>query len=152
MESLQYEIKIDAPKAIVWNTLTDSEIYKQWVNAFSPNSYMEGEWKQGAQVKFLDPNMGGTKAIIDMLDPENYILARHISVISKEGEESTQGEVASNWVGTTEEYILNEENGITSLQIKIKSHSDFVEMFEVAWPKALSSIKVLSEARVESVG
>lgn len=149
MESMQYEIEINAPTNVVWNTLTRMETYKQWVKAFSPNSYMEGEWEQGAFVRFLDPDMGGTKAVIEVLKPECRILVRHVSVISKEGEESVEGEIASRWIGTTEEYILDETNNITSLQIEIKTHSEFVKMFETAWPKALNGIKELSEASVE---
>jgi hypothetical protein len=53
--------------------------------------------------------------IIYALEPEKYILARHVSVISKEGKESVVGEMARNWVGATEEYTLREENKITSL-------------------------------------
>lgn len=145
MESLKYEICINAPKAVVWNTLTDAETYRKWVKAFSPNSYFEGEWKQGTFMKFLDPEMGGTKAFLETLEPSDRILARHVSMIAQDGEETTEGEMCSKWIGTTEAYTLSEQGSSTALQIEIRTHDDFVPMFESAWPKALKSIKTLSE-------
>ena len=145
MENLEYEICINAPKVSVWNTLTDAQAYQKWVKAFSPNSYFEGEWKQGTFIKFLDPELGGTKALLETLEPCDRIVARHVSMIRKDGEETTEGEIGSKWVGTTEAYTLSEEDNSTSLQINIRTHGDFVPMFESAWPKALASIKTLSE-------
>lgn len=145
METLTYEIRINSPKTLVWRTLTDAEKYTQWVKAFSPNSYADGEWKQGTYIKFLDPDMGGTKAFIEELESNEHILMRHVSMIDKKGEESTDGEMASNWVGTTEEYTLTENDGVTSLKIEIKTHRDFVQMFESSWPNALKLIKELSD-------
>ena len=145
MESLKYEICIKAPKAAVWNTLTDAEAYQKWVKAFSPNSYFEGEWEQGTFIKFLDPEMGGTKAFLETLEPNDYIFARHVSMISKDGEETTAGEMSNKWIGTTEAYRLSKDGSGTTLQIDIETHGDFVPMFESAWPKALASIKELSE-------
>ncbi len=146
MQALHYQVTIDAGTASVWDSLTDTNKYNQWVKAFSANSYMQGEWIAGTSVKFLDPDMGGTKAIIEQLEPERHILLRHVAVISKEGEESSEGEMADKWIGTIEEYILQAEDGKTSLQINIETHVDFVEMFESAWPTAIDHIKTISEA------
>ena len=145
METLNYEIQVNAPKTSVWNTLIDAEKYSQWVKAFSPKSYADGEWKQGTYIKFLDPDMGGTKALIEALGTNAHILVRHVSLISKEGEESAEGEIASKWVGTTEEYRLTEDDNMTSLSIEINTHSQFVPMFNSCWPEALKLIKVISE-------
>lgn len=139
MEKLTYEVTISAPALRVWRVLTEPETYKQWVKAFSPDSYFDGEWKQGASVKFLDPNMGGTKAILDVLLPEKRIRARHVSLISKEGEESTSGEMADKWIGTTEDYSLTEDEKVTTLSVVIETHSDFVDMFDSSWPEALET-------------
>lgn len=145
METLNYEIRVNAPKTEVWSTLTEPERYSQWVKAFSPNSYADGVWQQGTYIKFLDPDMGGTKAFIEALETNKHIRMRHVSVISKTGDESTDGEMASNWIGTTEEYRLAENDNVTSLHIEIKTHSDFVQMFESSWPDALKRIQELSE-------
>ena len=53
--------------------------------------------------------------------------------------------MAHKWLGTTEDYILSQEGDNSKLQIEIKTHKDFVPMFNDAWPKALASIRDLSE-------
>ena len=145
MQTLIYEARINAPATAVWNTLTEPDKYRQWVKSFSADSYFDGEWTQGTYIKFLDPNMGGTRAFIESLEPDNHILVRHVSLISKEGEESTTGEIADKWIGTTEDYRLNQDQDTTLLQITIVTHVDFVQMFEDCWPLALETIKALSE-------
>ena len=145
MQTLKYETRINASASAVWQTLTDQEKYKQWVRAFSPDSYFDGEWTQGTHIRFLDPNMGGTRALIESLEPDKHILVRHVSLISKEGEESTTGEIADKWIGTTEDYRLTENENTTLLEITIVTHADFVQMFEDCWPTALETIKDLSE-------
>lgn len=145
MVKLKYDTEIKASRAVVWETLTDSEKFKQWVKAFSPNSYYDGVWKQGTYIKFLDSNMGGTKAILEIVEPHNRILAKHVSTITKEGVEETTGDMASKWIGTIEDYALIENKGKTHLDITIETHNDFVDMFESGWPKAIKTIKELSE-------
>ncbi|GJL74500.1 hypothetical protein [Nitrosomonas sp.] len=145
MEHLTYEIDINAPISTIWNTLVQSETYKVWVKAFSPKSYFDGEWIQGTEIRFLDPDMGGTKAVLEIVEPGKRLLAKHVALISKEGKESTSGEMADKWLGTTEDYVLSREGDISKLVINIKTHEDFVPMFNDAWPKAIASIKELSE-------
>ncbi len=147
MQTLVYEIEIIAPADTVWSILTGPETYKQWVKAFSPNSYMDGEWEQGSTVRFLDPDMGGTKAILEIVDPPSRILARHIALISKDGGESTAGPMADNWLGTTEDYALTQHDGLTNLKVEIKTHEEFADMFNRAWPVALAEICNLSEKK-----
>lgn len=145
MQTLVYEIEIVATAATVWSVLTVPETYKQWVKAFSPNSCMDGEWRQGNTVRFLDPDMGGTKAILEIVDPPKRIFARHIALISKDGDESTAGPMADKWLGTTEDYLLSQNDDVSRLKVEIKTHEDFAEMFNRAWPIALAEIRKLSE-------
>ena len=145
MQTLVYEIEIVATAATVWSVLTVPETYKKWVKAFSPNSGMDGEWRQGNTVRFLDPDMGGTKAILEIVDPPKRIFARHIALISKDGDESTAGPMAEKWLGTTEDYLLSQNDEVSRLKVEIKTHEDFAEMFNRAWPIALAEIRKLSE-------
>ena len=147
MHTLVYEIEIVAPAASVWCILTGPETYQEWVKAFSPNSYMDGEWKQGNTVRFLDQDMGGTKAILEIVDPPKRILARHIALISKDGDESTAGPMADKWLGTTEDYSVTENDGASCLKVEIWTHEEFFEMFNRAWPAALEEIRRLSEKK-----
>ena len=69
MQSLLYTIDIHATRKQVWETMLEEDTYKQWVKAFSDNPECIGEWKEGAEVIFFDPDCGGTVAIIDEFKP-----------------------------------------------------------------------------------
>ena len=146
MEQLSYNVSINASKSTVWDTLLDPITYRQWAKGFSPNSQFEGDWRQGSYMKFTDPNMGGTKAILETVVPHERIRARHVAMIDKDGREDAESEGAEKWVGTIEEYLLNEKGGITELTVEMQTHPDFVSMFAECWPKALDLLKGICEA------
>ena len=145
MKELNYKISINASKEDVWNTIVGPETYDQWVKAFSPNSTYKGEWKEGAEMLFWDPDMGGTTALLQVVKPYDLIVANHINTVTKEGVAETTGEMTEKWIGTTETYRLSEEDGFTTLSIEMKTDAAFEEMFDRCWPLALENIKKLSE-------
>jgi uncharacterized protein YndB with AHSA1/START domain len=147
MKTLQYSITIRASQEKVWNIMLDAEQYKEWAKAFSPDSQFEGEWQQGTYMTFIDPTMGGTKALLEEVTPFDRIHAKHVAIIRKDGSEDTESDVAKNWMGITETYILNEENGITELSLEITTHEDYENMFNDGWPHALELLKGLCETR-----
>ena len=145
MKSLKYVEKINAPKRAVWETMLDEEKYKEWAKAFSSESQYQGEWKEGTHIIFIDPNMGGTKAILEKVAPYNYIHAKHVATVDKDGVEDTESEVAKNWIGTTETYSLDEVDGVTELSVTTVTHESFEKMFSEGWPKAIALLKDLCE-------
>ena len=147
MKTLNYSVKINASKEKVWNVLIGKETYKKWEKAFSPESQYDGEWKQDNHMNFFDPNMGGTKALLKIVDHPNKILAKHIAVLSKDGVEDKVSEVAKKWIGAEEEYTFYETDGVTELKIEIKTHEDFAQMFDEGWDKALKLLKDLCEKK-----
>ena len=145
MEDRTYTIEINADRAHVWQIMLEPGKYERWASAFSENSTFEGQWEKGATVRFVDPNLGGTKAVLEVFDPYNCIVAKHVSIITEAGIEETESESAKQWIGTIEKYVLSEKNGKTTLMIEMRTHKSFVEMFDSCWPKALQIIKLLSE-------
>ena len=145
MKQLNYSITINADRSHVWETMLAPGKYEQWVKAFSEHSQFEGRWEAGATVKFVDPNMGGSKAILEIFEPPHCILAKHIAMISVDGNEDKDSEAALQWVGSTEKYLLTESGGKTILAIEMQTHPAFVEMFDTCWPAALNTIKSLCE-------
>ena len=141
-----YSISIDAPKDRVWNMMMNKEHYIDWAKAFSEEATFDGEFHQGAYINFIDPGMGGTKAHIEIFKPYDHFLARHIALISKEGVEDTDSEMAKKWIGCTEAYTLTEEGDNTKLLVEIESHEEFHQMFNDSWPKALNLLKSLCES------
>ena len=116
----------------------------KWIKVFSENSTYQGEWKKSSEIIFYDPNMGGTKALIEELIPYERIHALHIGLVDKETKEVVN-EYSKTWIGATETDIFNEEDGVTQLDIEIQTHKDFVDMFNSGWAKALQMLKELCE-------
>lgn len=145
MQNLNYSIAIKAPKKSVWEKMIDPKSYKIWTRAFSPNSTFEGEWKEGDEIKFIDAGKGGTVALLEKVHPYEEIRARHVAIINANKQVIRSGDEIANWVGTKETYHFKESDGITTLEVTMESHPDFMKMFEESWPKALEEIKKLVE-------
>lgn len=145
MISLRYSININASKERVWNVMLDHETYQEWTRPFSPNSLYEGEWKESTYIKFIDVNRGGTKAYLEEVRPFDYIRAKHVAVINKDGGEDTVSDAAKKWVGTTETYTFNSVAGGTELLVETETHEDYEKMFNNCFPQALNVLKTICE-------
>lgn len=139
----EYIIIINKSKQHVWNVMLGKKTYELWIKGFSENSTVVGEWKQGTEIDFIDIGKGGTRAVLDIVDEPKHILARHIAVLTKDRELQSEG--MENWIGTTEEYVLSEDNGITTLKIIMHYHPDFEKMMDEGWNKSLKLLKELCE-------
>jgi len=145
MKQITFSTIINAPKEKVWHTLTDQEVYKKWAKHFSSESQYKGQWTEGSKIIFFDPNMGGTKALLEVVTTNERILAEHLAMVNKDGSEDTASEMAQKWIGITEEYKLTESDSGTRLQITINTHEDFEEMFNTMWSPALEALKEIAE-------
>ncbi|KAA3632736.1 MAG: SRPBCC domain-containing protein [Calditrichaeota bacterium] len=145
MKTLTYSITINAGKKHVWETMIDPETYKLWVKPFSPDSQFEGDWTEGSYMLFIDPPHGGTKCLLEKVQPYDKMVGKHIALITKDGTEDSESDVAKEWYGTTETYSYVEENGKTTLTVEMQTHEKFAPMFEDCWPKALELVKGLCE-------
>lgn len=146
MEKLEFKITIAADKRRVWETMLDAEKYEIWVKAFSDGSTFIGEWKEGTEIKFFDPNMGGTIARLDIFKPHDLIEATHIATLTKDQVRETTGPMTEKWIGSREIYRFTENSGSTDLAIEMETDPEFVDMFNECWPKALENIKQLVES------
>jgi len=129
----------------VWEMMINPVTYKEWTNVSWPDSYYEGEWKQGANVRFLSPEGGGTLANIVEFKPYEFILAKHIAVINSDGSEDHDSDTAKNWIGTTESYRFAEKNGKTELNTEMHIDTEWEKMFVDGWPKAMAKLKEICE-------
>jgi hypothetical protein len=145
MKRINYKVKINKSKDVVWDTMLNPDTYMSWASAFSPNSQYKGEWKEGSFIDFFDPDMGGTRALLEEVRPYEYIQALHTAILNREGEEDRQSDIAKKWIGVTEAYSFSENDGITELTIDIETHEDFEQMFNEGWAKALPKLKAICE-------
>ena len=143
MKDKKYEITIKKPKQHVWDIMLGEQTYPQWIKGFSENSDKIGEWKQGTEIDFIDVGKGGTRAVLEIVDAPNHLLAKHITGLDKDRNPLAEG--MENWIGTTEEFILDEIDGATTLTINMHYHQDFEKMLDEGWDKSLKLLKNLCE-------
>lgn len=150
---LEYNIKINAPREKVWDTMLSDESYRDWTSVFnSAGSYFEGSWEKGSKMLFLGPHEGGkiggmVARIAESRRPE-FVSIEHLGEVV-DGKEVMDSEMAKAVAGAHENYTFNEVDGGTELEIHLDGLGDdkqMIEMFEDMWPKALDRLKEICEA------
>lgn len=148
MEKLHFNIEINAPKEMVWNTMLNDKTYRIWTEAFAPGCYYEGSWDKGSKILFLAPNengkIGGMISRIKENRKYEFISIEHVGIVN-EGKEDTTSDEVKGWTGALENYSLKEIDGKTELIVEMDSHENYAEMFNDMWPKALMKLKKLAE-------
>lgn len=146
MKTIEFKTEIAANAKKVWDTMLNADTYRKWVEPGWPGSYYEGNWEEGRNMKFISPGQGGTMATITESRPHEYLLAKHIAVIQKDGSIDRESELARGWIGTTEGYSFQEKNGRTVLKIELNTSPQWEKMFTDGWPKALDRLKEMCES------
>jgi len=147
MEKLKFNIKINAPKEKVWNTMLGEKTYSQWTEAFAPGSYYKGSWNKGSKILFLAPGEKGEMGMVSRIKenkPYEFVSIEHIGVVEN-GKEDTASEAVKGWAGALENYTFKEKNGTTEVLVEMDSNDEYKEMFKEMWPKALKKLKELAE-------
>ncbi len=139
MKKLKFTTTINAPKEKVWKTLWDDKSYRQWTAAFAEGSYAESDWNEGSKITFLTPKGDGMFGIIEKKIPNEQMTFKHL------GELKNGIEEPKDWGDATESYHLSEKDGITELTVQMDSTADFEQYFNDTFPKALESVKHISE-------
>lgn len=147
MKRTQYKIDIKAPAATVYKTmlgLEDKSTYEAWTAEFNPSSTYEGSWDKGSKILFVgvgeDGQRGGMIAEIAENIPNQFVSIRHLGIV-KGDTEITSGEEVENWIGAMENYSFEENNGMTTLTVDIDMVEDYIDYFDMAYPKALNKLK-----------
>jgi uncharacterized protein YndB with AHSA1/START domain len=144
MNTLQYQIEINAPAEKVWNTMLNADTYQEWTAVSWPNSLYEGKWEQGTTIKFIGPDGSGTLALLKTVEYADYLAAEHIAVLLPGGKEET-GAPAKDWIGTEENYTFEAHGDATLLKIDMLTHPSWEKMFNDGWPPALAKLKEICE-------
>lgn len=144
MKKLKFEIKINAPKAKVWDILWNDETYRKWTAIFHEGSHMVADWKLGGKVKFLGPDKSGMLSRITELDEPNAVVFEHYGMIDKEVEDTTS-DMATAFAGALETYHLSEDNGVTTLNASVETSEEYEEIMTNGFNKGMEVVKSLSE-------
>jgi len=145
MQKLNFSTSIKASKEKVWQTLWDDANYRKWTSAFTEGSFAETDnWKEGTDVKFLDPKGSGMISRVAVHRPNEYMSFEHLGEI-KDGVEDRTSEKVKEWAGAKENYTIKEANGVTTLAVDMDITDEYKDMFTEMWPKALEKVKALAE-------
>lgn len=140
---LSYVIEIPAPRETVWSRMLDDASYRDWTTAFCEGSYYEGEWRTGADMRFLGPGGGGMRARIERVDAPEYVSIEHLGEL-RDGVSVD----APEWVNAYERYrFLELADGGTRLQVELLNvPAEYAPMMNQMWPKALERLRQICVA------
>ncbi|WP_080779595.1 SRPBCC family protein [Chryseobacterium phocaeense] len=147
METLSYEIEINASPQKVWNVLWDSDSYTEWTQFFGSGSKMKSDWKVGGKTYFLNGEGEGMVSTIDSIDEPNQIIFKHLGMVDKEGNEDTQSKEVMEWSGSFEKYILIDLDGKTKLHAEVQTEKDWEDHMNTGFSKGLEVVKNLAESK-----
>lgn len=145
MKKIHFNIKIEAPKERVWNTLWEDNTYKKWASVFSEGSHAVTDWQEGSKVLFLSKDGDGMYSTITKKIPNKYMEFKHLGVVKNKKEEPLDDET-KKWSGALENYTLKEAKGLTELTVDMDVAEDYENYFKETLPKALNKVKVIAES------
>ena len=149
LETLHFEISIQANAEKVYRTMLDANHYAAWTAVFSPTSRYIGSWEKGAKIQFLgedkDGNLVGMVSRIKENIPNQFISIEHLGLVQNDKEITTGTEV-EGWAGALENYTFQEVNGNTLVLVDVDINQEYKTYFSETWPKALQKLKAVCEA------
>ncbi|WP_345252587.1 SRPBCC domain-containing protein [Flaviaesturariibacter amylovorans] len=143
MQTLDFSIHINAPRARVWESLWSNAGYRYWTAVFAEGSYYEGDLSEGSRVRFLGPNNSGMWSLVGAHRAPERLAFVHQGAI-KDGVEQEPGV----WAGTTESYDLRDVDGATELSVTVGTTEEAAGYFNETFPKALQRVKEAVEGRL----
>jgi hypothetical protein len=151
MKKLQFDIKINAPVNLVYDTmlgLSNIKNYEDWTAMFNPTSSYEGSWIKGNRIHFIGVDdkgeKGGMVSEIAENMPEKFVSIKHIGLLVS-GKEILDGPDVEKWAGGLENYAFEEIDSITSLIVEVDVTEDFEDYMLETYPKALDKLKEICE-------
>ncbi|MDN3606872.1 SRPBCC family protein [Kaistella yonginensis] len=129
METLNYEIQINAPIQKVWDLLWSPESYSLWTQFFASGSMMKSDWKIGGKTYFTNEEGEGMVSTIKSLNEPFEVIFSHLGLV-KNGVEDTETKEVKEWSGAEEKYFLRAiDENITELRAIV--HSDGAHKVEM---------------------
>ncbi|HAQ37570.1 MAG TPA: hypothetical protein PLU49_07725 [Saprospiraceae bacterium] len=145
METLEFNIRINANAEKVWQSLWDSENYKKWASVFYPGSqYKTDDFAQGSRIYFISPIGDGMFSVIEKMEINKMVVFRHLGEV-KEFVEQAVTDPSKSWENALESYKLRQEVTGTSLIVKVDILEDFRDYMNKTFPLAIQVIKQISE-------
>ncbi len=145
METLNYEIQINAPIQKVWDLLWQSETYSIWTQFFMPGSQMKSDWEIGGKTYFTDKAGNGMVSTIRSLNEPYEVVFSHLGTI-KDGVVDTESKEVKDWSGCEEKYFLRAiDEKTTELRAITHIDGDHEEYMNNGFKQGFAMLKNLAE-------
>jgi hypothetical protein len=151
MKKLQFNISIHAPVSAVYNVMlgiSSKSTYEQWTAMFNPTSTYEGNWEKGSKMLFIGVDEKGEKGgIVSKIAeniPHQFVSIQHYGLVNA-GKEITEGADVEKWANGFENYLFEENNGVTMVKVEIDATEEFIDFMNETYTKALIKLKELCE-------
>lgn len=145
METVNYEIIINAPIEDVWDLLWSEKTYPQWTQFFPEGSKMKSDWEVGGKTYFLNANDEGMVSTIRSLRKPYEVVFSHLGTV-KDGIEDTESREVVEWSGAEEKYFLrNIDANTTELRAIVHASPDMQEMIDRGFNEGFALIKKIVE-------
>lgn len=146
LETLNFEIHINAPAARIWELLWSATTYPQWTQFFTNRKVMRSDWQLHGKTYFLDGDGAGLVSTIESLEIPVQVVFRHLGLY-KDGIEDTQSFGVKEWSGMEEKYFLRETaEGFTELRAITHCFYSEGEAVRNGFTKGFDLVKQLAEA------
>lgn len=143
-QTLHFTTTINAPVSRVRSLMLNHPSYEMWTKAFSEWSTYTGSREQWSEIRFHDETWQGMIAKIAESRLHEYVSIQHLWEIGKDNQ-TTMYEKTS-----FENYTFTDIGGdATKVDVEMTAMPDeWVDMFNVMWPKALELLKGICEGEV----
>lgn len=147
METLNYEIHINAPIQKVWDLLWNPETYPKWTQFFAPDSQMKTDWQIDGKTYFTDKNGDGMVSTIESLEKPREVVFKHLGMI-KNGIEDTESKEVKEWSGCQEKYFLRSiDENTTELRAITHINGEYEEFMNAGFKQGFEILKNLAESK-----
>lgn len=145
---LTFSVTIQAPRALVYDTMLDTEGYKYWTKVFMEGSYFKGSWAKGAKIQFLVDDSGMTSEIAENR-PQEFVSIRHLGEV-KDGVEDTTSDKVRGWAPAYENYTFADAGSGTQVTVTLDTAADWEQYMQDTYPQALALLKELCERKAKA--
>lgn len=146
METLNYEIQINASVQTVWDLLWNPETYSQWTQFFTLGSTIKTDWEIGGKTYFLDQFGNGMVSTILNLDRPNEVIFSHLGSV-KNGVEDTESRDVKEWSGAQEKYFLRTiDSNTTELRAIVHVNDEYQDYMNEGFNKGFQLLKEIAES------
>ncbi|MEY2922803.1 MAG: hypothetical protein RL108_1429 [Bacteroidota bacterium] len=143
--ALQFEIVMQSTAENLWNCLWQPENYQQWTSKFCAGNYYETTaFEAGSDIRFLTPNGQGMYSVIEIMEPHNLLVFKHLGEITNfENEVNSDG--SQLWKDARERYEITENGSQLTLKVTVDTLEMYLAHTKQMFTDALADLKALAE-------